>query len=545
MGPHGSGVQPEEFESLLLPTFKFMLDFLFITSPTNARNPHPPYYFLYLSAYLREKGLRVKIVDVKGGDRPHELEVHYSTISQELRCNPSRFVGLAAFHSDYPAIMRLGGIVKLNQPDTTLLVGNAHSTISPQDFIFKESNFDVAVLGEGEETCYDLWCWYDKPVTKRLDEVAGIAYMSYVLKEPEYVKTKKRRVMDMGDLPSPSYDLVDMDYYLYPQKLIIRRIYTSMVCIFAGRGCPFDCDFCAANNVWQANEGKACRLRPVGNVINEIVQLKEFYSIDFFYLFDDMFGMSKKWMNGWFEWKSKTETYSSRKSIVEIPYATQTRADICSEEMIRGLKATGCIQLDIGVESGSQQLLDQVNKGITLDQIRHVFSWCKKYKLRSFATMLLNLPGETSKDLESTHQFLKEIKPSAGVIFGVTTPYPGTKIYEDQFKPKLTTDEYHLLIGNRLNPLERFRLSDHKLDLEVIWDRWNREFKATPMFERMWAAKPYQSQYWQAVLRSERCSQYVKCWGKDLVKTFLLWWIHKLGMYRLLKRIQYRRRKNE
>ena len=516
-----------------------MLDFLFITSPTNARSPHPPYYFLNLAAYLRDKGLKVRIIDVKGGDQPNDIERHYATIRENLRRVPSAFVGLAAFSSDFPAVMRLGKIVKEEQPFTTLLVGNVHATIAPEDFLYQGSSFDVAVLGEGEETCLELAAnllfsrsseelvgsWIPK-----LSRVKGIAYASV----SGIFKTQPRPFMDLNNQPIPAYDLVDTGWYLRPQKSVIRRVYTSTIAVFAGRGCPFDCHFCCANAVWKANTGRAARLRPVKRVAGEIAHLRERYKIDFFYLFDDMFGVSKRWTEEWFEEK---RTWSP---IRGIPYACQTRADVVTEQMVRSLKESGCIQLDIGVETGVQRLLDGVNKGITLQQIRDVFRWCRKYGLRSFATMLLNLPTETEQDLRQTREFLEEISPSAGSIFSVTTPYPGTKIYEDHCHPRLSKDEYPLLLNNRLNPIGRFRLSTHRRDLEKLSDDWNRHFLATPMFERMWCLRPFQPLYWKSVFRSKRLFSYVMCWLKDVPKTFCLWWLHKLGLYRFLKRIQYR-----
>jgi len=510
------------------------LDFLFITSPTNARNPHPPYYFLYLAGYLRGFGCSVRIIDPKGGDRPRDIREHFQRIYRELFQYRPRFVGLGAFHSDYPTIMSLGRVVKWASPETTLVVGNVHPTLDPQDFIYPESPFDVAVLGEGEEVCWDLLLESD------WEKIRGVAF----LKDGQLYKTLPREFIDLSELSLPAYDLIDMDYYLRPQKLIIRRAYASMVCVFAGRGCPYHCDFCAANSVWKANKGKYARLRPVADVMTELTVLREKYKVDFVYLFDDMFGMSEKWMKEWFEQKADWD-----RMFGPLPYACQTRADVASEEMIQGLKETGCIQVDIGVESGSQFLLDVVSKGITLDQVRRVFGWCRKYKIRSFATMLLNLPYEAEGDLEATYRFLKEIRPSAGVIFSVTTPYPGTKIYTGtegrkklpDLKPitPLKKEEYSLLINNRLNPIERFRMASHRIDLEKLWDKWNRKFRATPMFERMWCLWPFQPLYWKAVLRSKRLKSYLWCWAGDLPKTFLLWWAHKLRVYRWLKKLQY------
>ena len=517
-----------------------MLDFLFITSPSNASNPHPPYYFLYLIQYLENAGFSCKLIDPKGKDTPEHMGKHMLDIRAALLRNPSRFVGLAAFHSDYDMVMKLGKMIKECQPYTTLMVGNAHPTINPEDFIYVDSPFDIAILGEGEATCEEI-AKLKTLNNATLQEVKSIAYLNIIntdlvgqIEEIGMCKTEPRVFIDMEEVGIPAYEHIDLDSYLQPQKSVVRRLYMKMMPIFAGRGCPFHCTFCAADAVWKANKGKACRLRTVDSVIKEIHWLR-MRGMDFFYLFDDMFGMNKKWTE---EWYIKKAEYDEEHGM--IPYACQTRADIADENMIIRLRETGCIQMDFGVEAGSQRLLDFVKKKITKDQVRNAFSLCKKHKMRSFATMLLNLPSETEEDVKETYEFLKEIDPTAGLIFGVTTPYPGSEIYKF-CDPPLKKEEYGLLINNRLNPLERFRMADHDLDLEKVWNKWNRDFKATPMFERMWAMNPFQPLYWAAILKSKNKSEYIKAWSKDLIKTFLLFWSHKFNFYRFLKRIQYKK----
>ena len=188
--------------------------------------------------------------------------------------------------------------------------------------------------------------------------------------------------------------------------------------------------------------------------------------------------------------------------------------------------------MDIGLETGSQRLLDMVHKQITITQIRQAVQIIQHHQLRYFFTMLLNLPTETEEDLRQTFQLLKELKPF-GVIFGITTPYPGTKIYTDYCPGGLKKEEYHLLTGNRLDPLDRFRMAEHKLDLWQLFDQWNREFKACPIFERMW---PKESLYWRTIIKSNRLGSYVLCWLKDLCKTPALWLIRRLSIYRWLKK---------
>lgn len=481
-----------------------MIDFLFINSPNNMNSSFPPFYFMYLAAYLKRHGFKCRIVD----------RCNLVTIAKILSELKARFVGLASFHSDYNMTMTLGKMVKERQPwpETTLLVGNAHATISPEDFLFWSSPFDIAVMGEGEKTCLEL-----AGIEQELMEggVKGIAYMGQGAGEvtTKLVKTEPRPFMDLKDLPMPRYDMIDLDWYLRPQKQIIRRIYTRCMPVYAGRGCYFNCDFCAANVVWKANEGKCARLRPVENVINEILILRRKFGADFVYIADDMFGVNKKWMDEWFKKYRR----------VFPPYACQTRADVITEDMVRGLKETGCIQIDIGVESGSRKLRYGVNKKITNEQIEQAFEWCRKYKIRSFATMMINLPGEDHIDLEMTADLLDKIKPSAGVTFAVATPFPGTKLYE-KVAP-LDKEDYHLLNDNAIKPNERFRMSDHRYDLKDLRNKLSRKYKSIPLFERMWAMRPFQKGYWFSVfVVTDYTRKYFWAMLKDLPRTFLSYW---------------------
>jgi len=498
-----------------------MLDFLFITSPTNARDYHPPYYYLYLMAYLEKHGLKCGIVDIKGKQSPELWKV-----CQETILRPSRFIGLSAFHSDYPTIMKLGAVIKFHQPKTPLLVGNVHATLNPEDFIYPGSPFDIAVIGEGEKTCLELAkrpCLNGILRNKRF--IDGICYLDG---EKRLYKTAPRHTIDITDLdPISSYSKIDMAYYTQPQKYTIRRLYTKIMPVFAGRGCDYNCSFCAANSVWKTCVGKRVRMRDSINVVHEINYLWVKYKIDFFYLFDDTFGRDKEWLWQWFR--------NYHRSGPRIPYAVQTRADVIDEAMVEGLKDTGCIQVDIGVETGSHTLLHAINKGITRAQIIDAFELCKKHKIRTYATMMVNLPMESKLDIELSEDLLKRIKPTAGTMFAITTPYPGTKMCKDHLKEPLKKEEYHLLANNRLDPTDRFQMASHNLDLDKLWNKLNRKYKANPMFERMWATRPFQKRYWKAIWESQDKTGYIKCWMKDLMKTFMLYWTLRLNIYRWMK----------
>ncbi|MFH1623610.1 MAG: radical SAM protein, partial [Pseudomonadota bacterium] len=252
--------------------------------------------------------------------------------------------------------------------------------------------------------------------------------------------------------------------------------------------------------------------------IKEIAELKERYGIDFFYFSDDMFGLNKRWMEEWFKSKRMLD-----KDLGRIPYGCQTRADVATEDLIGNLKESGCIQLDVGVESGDQEVLDKVNKKISIQQIRQTFEWCRKYRLRAFGTLMVNMPGETEGSIGKTKSFLKEIRP-CGVAVSVCTPYPGTQIYDEYVMPRLRKEEYHLLQDASMKGQAGFRMAAHGLALRKLRNRLGRKFKVLPMFERMWTANPL---YWKTVACSGHKFAYALAWIVDLPKTFLSYWRHR------------------
>jgi radical SAM superfamily enzyme len=161
-------------------------------------------------------------------------------------------------------------------------------------------------------------------------------------------------------------------------------------------------------------------------------------------------------------------------------------------------------------------------------QVRQAVGWCRKYNVRYFFTIMLNLPTETEDDLHQTWALLKELKPD-GVAVNVATPFPGTSMHK-HYSCGLKKEDYHLLMDNVLEPMERFRMAAHHKDLAKLRRKWCREFKATPMFERMWCFGRARSLYWGAVLGSARRGEYIRRWIADLPRTFLSYWARRMGL---------------
>ncbi len=457
-------------------------DIVLVVSPTNARESYMPYYYLYLAGYLEQHGVTVEICN------PHEgrFDDNVACIISDISKLRPRFVGLAAFVTDYDAVVDLARRIRRNY-DGTIMVGNAHASISPEDFLFEDSPFDLVVRGEGELTVSEIIEKYQ--TNRNNDDIKGIAYRM----NGRLVQTPNRELMDLNECGMPAYHKIDMTWYTKPGKTIIRRLAAVAAVIYLGRGCPFHCTFCASNSVWQANDrvpGQPfLRKRPMSHVIEDLRMLQEHYGFDFFYILDDTFGVVEQDIIDFCN--------AYRESGLKMLWAAETRVQcIQKETIVRLMKESGCVQLDFGVETGSERLLKVIKKNSTVDETISAFDLCRVHEIRTFANILLNLPTETREDLGATVRLLARIRPTY-ISVGVTQPYPGTEIFRNLRGP-VTRAEYGQL--SRLLPSEKFRLSSHRADLHNLLFSWQLRYGIiTPVETSFFRAdRRYWDQLWHS-----------------------------------------------
>lgn len=486
------------------------LDILFVVSPPNSMSRYMPFYFLYLAGYLEKNGFRAGIVDL------HEkrIDVSIDKIIREIQEKKPRYVGLASFVTDYDVIVSLANVIKA-ETGTKIIVGNAHPSILPSDFLYINSPFDIVVRGEGELTLKEVLEEYD-PAGDNTG-IKGIAYLA----DGKIQINANREFMDLKECGMPAYRLIDMEWYAKPSKLIIRRLMASSAMVYTSRGCPYNCGFCASNTVWNAMTRAVggpplVRRRQLSEVMEELELLQNKYRFDFFYIMDDTFGMVEDHIIEFCD--------AYRKSGLKMLWAAETRVNcLKNEDILRLMKEAGCIQLDFGVETGSPKLLEISNKRTTVDETINAFSLCKESGIRTFANMLLNLPEETEEDIEMSHKLLGRIKPTY-VSVGVTQPYPGTQFYEKYLKVPIPKEQYSTLC--RLAPSEEYRMSRHKIDFNHLLHQWQIKY---------WIQAPVEisifkadKRYCLALLRSPRKIDYLMAFIKELCKMPLVyvryWW---------------------
>ena len=354
--------------------------------------PLPPTDLMYLAAVAENAGLEAKINDYsQNGDYEADLK----------EFNPDYLVvniATPTLEHDLDAVKKAKEIC----PNViTIAKGAAFLTLAEK--IIKEHNeLDFGILGEAENTLKEIL--EDKPKA----EILGLYY-----KENDEVKFTGNRpfIEDLDSLPFPARHLVDNNIYRRPDNNKVQAT------IKVSRGCPFHCFFCLATPV----SGAKVRRRSPENIVAEIKECVEKYNIKNFLFWSDIFNIDKDW------------TMKLCQAIIDsglkITWSANTRADTADLEMAEMMYKSGCRLVSIGVESGSQYMLEKMGKKITLNDVRRTVKVFKKAKIRIYNYFVIGLPWETEETVEETIKFAIELN-SDFISFYTATPLPGSRFYD-------------------------------------------------------------------------------------------------------------------
>jgi radical SAM superfamily enzyme YgiQ (UPF0313 family) len=480
-------------------------DVILISPPARRYSPYLPLGLLCLSSYLKKNGLSSKIIyftmELRGtalylANRlfsPKVTEVLFGhTIIKEILARKPVLVGISCCTAEYPWTMKMAQEIK-NRVNVPIVIGGIHPTLKPEDFIFKGSPVDFAVIGEGETPLMEL-----TRAIKLKTPLSSLKHISYLSPDGSLVTATCNIEPDISGFPAPDYGQVDMSYFTIPVTKHIRNIPLSGVEIITSRGCPYGCEFCANNFlVAGTNTPTTVRNRDINQVVEELRYLASAFAIDGFYILDDCFLLSQERVADFCE--------KLLKSRLKLVWAAETRVNLLrNEDLLRLMKKAGLVQLDFGVESGSPEMLEEIKKGITVEQTRKAFELCRRNGIRTFANIMFNLPHETVKDINLTEQLLDEIKPTV-VSMMLTVPFLGTRIYEKYVFPELTAAEYDIFNKNAFSeiPDKRFFLASHDLDFKQLLTRLGNKYN-----------KPAQNicfspLYWNKILFSRHFFSYV------------------------------------
>ncbi len=244
--------------------------------------------------------------------------------------------------------------------------------------------------------------------SRPLDSIKGISFR----RGEEIVNNPPRPFDgDLDTLPMPARHLIKNEFYKMPDT---RETFTT---IFTGRGCPFRCIFCLAGKVG----GKALRLRSPSHVIAELEECIRSFRIRNFWIRADTFTFNKKWV------LEICRLMIEKK--FSIRWMTNSRVDMVDDEMLGLMKRSGCTVIGFGVESGSQDLLDKMKKGITLSQTKDAVAMCRRHGIKTYLNFVIGLPWESEDTFHETIRFAKSL-PADMYNFSLSYPFPGTELYE-------------------------------------------------------------------------------------------------------------------
>jgi radical SAM superfamily enzyme YgiQ (UPF0313 family)/predicted SAM-dependent methyltransferase len=397
---------------------------IFIIPPSRWTDQRYSLGVMYVSSYLRENGYNNQIIDdqiTRGGfyTQQDALKLVVRTIEKEK----PQFVGLSCLVSEIKEAIDLNREIKRVSPEIRTLVGGTQAFDTPE--LFLKNGFDYVVRGEGEIATLELI--ENLSQGKGIEEVKGIVWM----KNGNIVHNEPRPMIENIDsLPYPSYDLVNMKRHTAIHSWVIRGLPLKTALVLTARGCPYSCSFCECNAIF----GRKVRYRTRENIYGEVKLLRDKYNAEAIWFVDDTLTINKNHI------KMVCEIMKD----LNMWWGCQGRVNTVNSEMIEEMKESGCLQIDFGVESGSNRVLKEIiNKNITIEQTRRAFEICHKYKMRTLANIMIGLPTESKDEMYKTLQLAKEINADSYVL-SIATPLPNTKLWE-MVDPDIAEDEIYKL----------------------------------------------------------------------------------------------------
>lgn len=353
--------------------------------------PLPPTDLMYLAAIAEQCGYEAMIRDYsQGGNFELDLKEFQPDFLVANIATPT-------FQSDMMAIK----LAKDINPSICTIVKGAPFLTYNTNTIYENPFIDYVIIGEAEFTLKEILEGVPN------NEILGICYRENF----QPIKNEKRPFIEnLDELPFPARHLVDNSIYRRPDNGKVQAV------VKVARGCPFHCFFCLATPV----SGAKVRKRSPENIVAELKECVEKYNIRNFLFWSDIFNLDREW------------TLELCKKIIEsglkITWSSNTRADTMDDEMAKMMYKSGCRLVSIGVESGSQKMLDKIGKKITLDNIRNTVKILKKNKIKIYNYFVIGLPWETEETVEETIKFAIELD-SNFISFYTATPLPGTKYF--------------------------------------------------------------------------------------------------------------------
>jgi radical SAM superfamily enzyme YgiQ (UPF0313 family) len=362
--------------------------------------PYPPLGILYICAHLRKKGIDAEVFDSTFASREKLFGI--------LQTERPSILGIYANLMTRPNVVEILRVAKNAGWQT--VVGGPEPGAYVREYL--QAGADVVVIGEGEVTLEEILPILKSQVVQALHNVDGIAFRDL---DGNIIQTKPRaQIRDIDAQPWPARELIDMEEYV-----AVWRKHHGMgsVSLITARGCPYHCRWCS-HQVF----GKTHRRRKPALVADELEWLINRYHPDMAWMADDVFTIHPGWL---FQYATELKRRG-----LKLPFECISRADRLNPLVVDTLADMGCFRLWIGSESGSQRILDAMERGVTVEEVQTAVALCRSRGIQSGMFLMWGYEGEEIVDIEATIQHVKKTDPD---IFFTTVAYPiaGTPYFDE------------------------------------------------------------------------------------------------------------------
>ena len=350
----------------------------------------------YLHASLLEAGHDSTLANFSAWTTPK--------IKRQLLAIKPDFIGISQWTHNRHSSLELAGICRDLLPGCTIVMGGGHATFCYEEILFEGSPVDIVVLGEGESTLLELITM--EASGTELQSIAGVAFRH---NGDITVTAPRKSIDDLDRLPLPARYLdrsVGLDIELQSEFIVTTR------------GCPSTCYFCSSPDFW----GRKVRFRSPLSIIAEIQYIRKTFGQIYFSIRDDTFTADRKRVLEFCALLQQQE--------VNILWNCQSRVTAIDEELVIAMKRAGCECIQLGIESGSPRILQQLGKKITPAQIESACTLIRGVGINLSVYLISDVPGENEDDVRQTVELVRKIHPDDGYVSPLAY-YPGTKLYND------------------------------------------------------------------------------------------------------------------
>jgi len=360
--------------------------------------PYPPLGILYICSHLRHKGVRAEVFDSTFSSRKELFDL--------LHHGPPSILGIYANLMTRSKVVEILRVAK--EAGWQTLVGGPEPGAYVQEYLL--AGADVVVIGEGELTLEEL-----VPALQSRADLHRVDGIAFLAEDGSVVRTKPReQIKDIDAQPWPARDCIDMSRYVE-----VWREHHGMgsVSLITARGCPYHCKWCS-HEVF----GKTHRRRKPSSVAEELEFLIRQYEPQMAWMADDVFTIHHGWL---FQYATELKRRG-----LKLPFECISRADRLNRQVVETLAEIGCFRVWIGSESGSQRILDAMERGVTVEEVQSGVALCRSAGIQTGMFLMWGYEGEEMSDIEATVEHVKKSDPD---IFFTTVAYPikGTPYFSE------------------------------------------------------------------------------------------------------------------